>query len=147
MLVTFENELVKTLKSISKNAGAYLGEFEDKQEMELLIKGADELILVEFVSDDYKNEINRFVNFNIHIFSSTQSKSPKARLENRHKVLRLCEEVDELLLNSNLSNEFRITLNGLSVNYNSISEYGYAYILTRKIQTELLKKDEFLECE
>lgn len=38
MLVEFEKELIETIKEVCKNTSPYLGEFENKDEMELLIK-------------------------------------------------------------------------------------------------------------
>lgn len=144
MLATFEKELIATIKDLKENTAPYLGEFENKDEMSLLIKGGDSFVFVEFVGENYKDMIKKIATYNIHILSTTQSKNKEARLENRLNAIILCERIDSRLRNSLLDNEFAIKLNELKVSFNSISDYGYAYVLTRVVQTEFIEKSEFL---
>ncbi|CUU83089.1 Uncharacterised protein [Campylobacter hyointestinalis] len=137
MLVAFEKELIATIKDLNENTAPYLGEFENKDEMALLIKGGDSFVFVEFVGENYKDMVTKVATYNIHILSTTQSKNKEARLENKLNAIILCERIDLALRNSLLSNEFAIKPNELKVNFNSISDYGYAYVLTRVVQTEL----------
>ncbi|PPB54979.1 hypothetical protein [Campylobacter hyointestinalis] len=144
MLVAFEKELIATIKDLNENTAPYLGEFENKDEMALLIKGGDSFVFVEFVGENYKDMVTKVATYNIHILSTTQSKNKEARLENKLNAIILCERIDLALRNSLLSNEFAIKPNELKVNFNSISDYGYAYVLTRVVQTEFIEKSEFL---
>ena len=63
MLEEFEKELINTIREVAepKNSviRAYLGEFNNKEEMELLIKGGESFIFVEFV--DYYLVLNLLV--------------------------------------------------------------------------------------
>ncbi|MBE3606090.1 MULTISPECIES: hypothetical protein [Campylobacter] len=144
MLATFETELINTIKELNENTAPYLGEFENKDEMSLLIKGGDSFVFVEFVGENYKDMVKKIATYNIHILSTTQSKNKEARLENRLNAINLCEKIDLALRNSLLDNEFAIKPNELKVSFNSISDYGYAYVLTRVIQTEFIEKTEFI---
>lgn len=143
MLVAFEKELIATIKDLNENTAPYLGEFENKDEMALLIKGGDSFVFVEFVGENYKDMVTKVATYNIHILSTTQSKNKEARLENKLNAIILCERIDLALRNSLLSNEFAIKPNELKVSFNSISDYGYAYVLTRVVQTEFIEKSEF----
>lgn len=144
MLIAFEKELIATIKELNENTAPYLGEFENKDEMALLIKGGDSFVFVEFVGENYKDMVTKVATYNIHILSTTQSKNKEARLENRLNAIILCERIDLALRNSLLSNEFATKPNELKVSFNSISDYGYAYVLTRVVQTEFIEKSEFL---
>ena len=124
MLEEFEKELINTIKEVvePKNSviRAYLGEFNNKEEMELLIKGGESFIFVEFVDEKYENVVERSATYNIHILACTSNK------------------------NQNLCNEFRIEPQSAKASLNDITDYGYVYVLTRQIRTQLLEKDEFL---
>jgi hypothetical protein len=143
--VEFEKELISALKEVCKNTSIYLGEFEDKNEMELLIKGSDEFVFVEFVDEKYEDMVRKNVNFNIHILCTTSSKQQIYRQENRYKAINLAERIDKKLNKSFLDNEFSIRLNNLKVLHNSITDYGYMYVLSRQISTDFLQKDSWLE--
>nr|DAK70974.1 MAG TPA: hypothetical protein [Caudoviricetes sp.]DAW32856.1 MAG TPA: hypothetical protein [Caudoviricetes sp.] len=145
MIVEFEKELISALKEVCKNTSIYLGEFEDKNEMELLIKGSDEFVFVEFVDEKYEDMVRKNVNFNIHILCTTSSKQQIYRQENRYKAINLAERIDKKLNKSFLDNEFSIRLNNLKVLHNSITDYGYMYVLSRQISTDFLQKDSWLE--
>nr|DAY39557.1 MAG TPA: hypothetical protein [Caudoviricetes sp.] len=145
MIVEFEKELISAIKEVCKNTSIYLGEFEDKNEMELLIKGSDEFVFVEFVDEKYEDMVRKNVNFNIHILCTTSSKQQIYRQENRYKAINLAERIDEKLNKSFLDNEFSIRLNNLKVLHNSITDYGYMYVLSRQISTDFLQKDSWLE--
>lgn len=145
MIVEFEKELISALKEVCKNTSIYLGEFEDKNEMELLIKGSDEFVFVEFVDEKYEDMVRKNVNFNIHILCTTSSKQQIYRQENRYKAINLAERIDKKLNKSFLDNEFGIRLNNLKVLHNSITDYGYMYVLSRQISTDFLQKDSWLE--
>lgn len=145
MIVEFEKELISVLKEVCKNTSIYLGEFEDKNEMELLIKGSDEFVFVEFVDEKYEDMVRKNVNFNIHILCTTSSKQQIYRQENRYKAINLAERIDKKLNKSFLDNEFSIRLNNLKVLHNSITDYGYMYVLSRQISTDFLQKDSWLE--
>lgn len=145
MLVEFEKELIETIKEVCKNTSPYLGEFENKDEMELLIKGGDSFVFVEFLSERYENVVSKIGTYNIHILGVTSSKQQGYRQENKYKAIALCEAVDKKLRNSELNNEFRIEPKSLKVSHNSITDYGYMYVLTREIQTEFLEKSEWLK--
>ena len=145
MIVEFEKELISALKEVCKNTSIYLGEFEDKNEMELLIKGSDEFVFVEFVDEKYEDMVRKNVNFNIHILCTTSSKQQIYRQENRYKAINLAERIDKKLNKSFLDNEFSIRLNNLKVLQNSITDYGYMYVLSRQISTDFLQKDSWLE--
>ena len=145
MIVEFEKELISALKEVCKNTSIYLGEFEDKNEMELLIKGSDEFVFVEFVDEKYEDMVRKNVNFNIHILCTTSSKQQIYRQENRYKAINLDERIDKKLNKSFLDNEFSIRLNNLKVLHNSITDYGYMYVLSRQISTDFLQKDSWLE--
>ena len=108
MLVEFEKELIETIKGVCKNTSPYLGEFENKDEMELLIKGGDSFVFVEFLSERYENVVSKICTYNIHILGVTSSKQQSYRQENKYKATILCEAVDKKLRNSELNNEFRI---------------------------------------
>ena len=118
MLEEFEKELINTIKEAAepKNSviRAYLGEFNNKEEMELLIKAC------------------------------TSNKNQNYRQANKFKAYALCEAIDERLRNSNLCNEFRIEPQSAKASLNDITDYGYVYVLTRQIRTQFLEKDEFL---
>ncbi|MGG7074545.1 hypothetical protein U5B43_09920 [Campylobacter sp. 9BO] len=145
MLVEFEKELISELKKVHEKTAPYLGELENKDEFELLIKGGDEFVFVEFVSESYDDKVNKTAVYNVHILSATSSKQQIYRQENKFKAIALCEKIDEELRNLELCNEFEITPKSLKVFHNSLTEYGYMYVLTRQIQTKFLKKDEWLE--
>ena len=145
MIVEFEKELISVLKEVCKNTSIYLGEFEDKNEMELLVKGSDEFVFVEFVDEKYEDMVRKNVNFNIHILCTTSSKQQIYRQENRYKAINLAERIDKKLNKSFLDNEFSIRLNNLKVLHNSITDYGYMYVLSRQISTDFLQKDSWLE--
>ncbi len=145
MLVEFEEELLKTIKTMHEKTAPYLGEFDDKQHLELLIKGSDSFVFVEFVSESWDNRATKTAVFNIHILCTTSSKQQIYRQNNKFSCIKLCEKIDELLQNSVLCNEFEIELKGLKVLHNSISDYGYMYVLTREIHTKFRQKNEFLE--
>ena len=145
MIVEFEKELISVLKEVCKNTSIYLGEFEDKNEMELLVKGSDEFVFVEFVDEKYEDMVRKNVNFNIHILCTTSSKQQIYRQENRYKAINLAERIDKKLNKSFLDNEFSIRLNNLKVLHNSITDYGYVYVLSRQISTDFLQKDSWLE--
>ena len=145
MIVEFEKELISAIKEVCKNTSIYLGEFEDKNEMELLIKGSDEFVFVEFVDEKYEDMVRKNVNFNIHILCTTSSKQQIYRQENRYKAINLAERIDKKLNKSFLDNEFSIRLNNLKVLHNSITDYGYMYVLSRQISTDFLQKDSWLE--
>ena len=145
MIVEFEKELISALKEVCKNTSIYLGEFEDKNEMELLIKGSDEFVFVEFVDEKYEDMVRKNVNFNIHILCTTSSKQQIYRQENRYKAINLAERIAKKLNKSFLDNEFSIRLNNLKVLHNSITDYGYMYVLSRQISTDFLQKDSWLE--
>lgn len=147
MFVEFEKDLLATIKEVCESTRPYLGEFENKDEMELLIKGGESFVFVEFASEKYDNVVARNATYNIHILACTSSKAQNYRQENKFKALGLCEKIDELLRNSNLANEFQIKPKTLKVRINNITDYGYVYVLTREIETEFLQKDEFLTGE
>ncbi|WP_346747230.1 hypothetical protein [uncultured Campylobacter sp.] len=148
MLEEFEKELINTIKEAAepKNAviRAYLGEFNNKEEMELLIKGGESFVFVEFVDEKYENVVERSVTYNIHILACTSNKNQNYRQANKFKAYALCETIDERLRNSNLCNEFRIEPQSAKASLNDITDYGYVYVLTRQIRTQFLEKDEFL---
>ena len=145
MLVEFEKELIETIKGVCKNTSPYLGEFENKDEMELLIKGGDSFVFVEFLGERYENVVSKIGTFNIHILSTTASKQQSYRQENIYRAIDLCEKIDKKLRTSELNNEFRIEPKTLKVTHNSITDYGYMYVLPREIQTEFLEKSEWLK--
>ncbi|AQW85479.1 hypothetical protein CPIN18021_1092 [Campylobacter pinnipediorum subsp. caledonicus] len=144
MIETYEQELIQTIKEVHPNTSPYMGEFDNKEELELLVKGLEAYVFVEFVSERYINPVSRSVIYNIHIFTSSSSKTQKYRQNNRYAGLLLCEKIDEKLRNSVLCNEFRLQPKSLKVSLNEITQYGYTHILTREIESELLEKDEFL---
>ena len=148
MLEEFEKELINTIREVAepKNSviRAYLGEFNNKEEMELLIKGGESFVFVEFVDEKYENVVERSATYNIHILSCTSNKNQNYRQANKFKAYALCEVIDEKLRNSNLCNEFRIEPQSAKASLNDITDYGYVYVLTRQIRTQFLEKDEFL---
>lgn len=148
MLEEFEKELINTIKEAAepKNSvtRAYLGEFNSKEEMELLIKGGESFVFVEFVDEKYENVVERSATYNIHILACTSNKNQNYRQANKFKAYALCEAIDKKLRNSNLCNEFRVEPQSAKASLNDITDYGYVYVLTRKIRTQFLEKDEFL---
>ena len=144
MLKEFETELITTIKEVCKNTRTYLGEFEDKNEMELLIKGGECFAFIEFMGDNYVDTVRKNATYNIHILAATSSKTSLYRQNNKFAALDMCESIDEKLRSSVLNNEFQILLKGVKVRLNAITDYGYVYVLTREIQTDFLKRDEFL---
>lgn len=147
MLEEFEKGLIDTLKEVCENTRVYLGEFENKEEMELLLKGQDISVFVEFMDGKYENSVQSSVRFNIHILTATSSKTPSYRQENKFKAYKLLEIIDKKLQESLLNNEFAIELKSLKVQLNKITDYGYMFILTREIGSEFLNKDDFLTKE
>ncbi|MBE3022933.1 hypothetical protein [Campylobacter sp. 7477a] len=145
MLVEFEKELIATIKEVCENTKPYLGEFEDKNEMELLIKGGESFVFIEFVGEKYEDYVNKVATYNIHILTATSSKQQSYRQENKYNCLDMCEQIDKKLKNVVLNNEFGVELGTLKVLHNSITDYGYIYVLSREIQTSFREKDEWLE--
>ncbi|MBR8463656.1 hypothetical protein KDD93_03590 [Campylobacter sp. faydin G-24] len=144
MLVELEKELITAIKEVCKNTKPYLGEFEDKNEMELLIKGGENFVFIEFVGEKYEDYVNKVGTYNVHILSATSSKQEAYRQENKYNCLDMCEQIDKKLKNVVLNNEFGIELGTLKVLHNSITDYGYIYVLSREIQTNFREKDEWM---
>lgn len=147
MLVEFEKELIKTIKEVCTNTKPYLGEFQNKAEMELLIKGGESFVFVEFTGEKYEDAVNKTGAYNIHVLTATSSMQQEYRQNNKYLAIDLCEQIDEKLRNSQLNNEFRIKPTSLKILHNDITDYGYVCVLTREIETGFLEKDQWIQGE
>ncbi|AJC92510.1 hypothetical protein CSUB8523_0997 [Campylobacter subantarcticus LMG 24377] len=142
MLKEFEVELLKLLEDF--NIRAYLGEFENTQNIATCINGLEASLLLDFEGESYKDLENKIGTWKLYILTHTKSKTSKHRIDAKHKLFDTIESVDKVLLNAELNNGFRVELKDLKKIYEGVSDHGYLSIYARTLQSCFLPKNDFL---
>ncbi|WP_257398774.1 hypothetical protein [Campylobacter lari] len=142
MLKEFEVELLKLLEDF--NIRAYLGEFENTQNIATCINGLEASLLLDFEGESYKDLENKIGTWKLYILTHTKSKTSKHRIDAKHKLFDTIESVDKVLSNAELNNGFRVELKDLKKIYEGVSDHGYLSIYARTLQSGFLPKKDFL---
>ncbi|TEY01282.1 hypothetical protein [Campylobacter sp. US33a] len=142
MLKEFEEELLELLKDF--NIRTYLGEFEDVQNLATCINGLEASVLLDFESENYKDLENKTGIWKLYILTHTKSKTPKHRIDAKHKLFDTLEKIDKELLSAEFNNGFRIELKELKKIYEGVSDHGYLSVYARTLQSGFLPKNDFL---
>lgn len=135
MIEAYENSLKKHLKEFKVQT--YLGEFNDKENIEVLFKKDECLVFFDFINENFINISQREITYKIYVCSKTSNKQRAMREECKYKALSILSKIEKALIDTYFTNGFKVDLLNLTKEYDNATDLGFIVLYSRTFKTIL----------
>lgn len=139
----YENSLKEHLKDF--NIQTYLGEFNDKDKIEILFNKDECLVFFDFINENFINISQREVTYKIYVCSKVANQQRAMREQCKYNALEILGKIEKALIDTYFINGFKVDLLNLTKEYDNATDLGFIVLYSRTFKTilqEHLSMDE-----